>query len=70
MVVDGSAARVEYGTPATTLLTVRCGVQQFFTIARDPTKIRTVRRGLSIEGSVEQAEALFASMPLRVGSGR
>ena len=69
VVVDGPAARVEYGTSETPLLTVRCGVRQFFTIARDPTKIRTVRRGLSIEGSVEQAEGLFSSMPLRVGSG-
>ena len=69
VVVHGPAARVEYGTSETPLLTVRCGVRQFFTIARDPTKVRTVRRGLAIEGSVEQAEALFSSMPLRVGSG-
>ena len=67
VVVDGPAARVEYGTSATPLLTVRCDVRQFFILARDPTKVRTVRRGLSIEGSVEQAEALFSSMPLRVG---
>lgn len=69
VVVDGPAARVKYGTSGTPLLTVRCDVRQFFTIARDPTKVRTARRGLSIEGSVEQAEALFSSMPLRVGSG-
>jgi DNA-binding HxlR family transcriptional regulator len=68
--VDGSTARVAYGTSGTPLLTVRCDTRQFFTIARDPTKIRTARRGLSIEGSVEQAEALFSSMPLRVGAGR
>lgn len=68
VVVDGPSARVEYGTSATPVLTVRCGVRQFFTVARDPTKIRTLQRGLSIEGSVEQAEALFSSMPLRVGS--
>jgi hypothetical protein len=68
VVVDGRAAKVEYGTSRTPLLTVRCDIRQFFTIARDPTKVRTVRRGLSIEGSVEQAEALFSSMPLRVGS--
>ena len=69
VVVDGPAARVEYGTSESPLLTVRCGVRQFFTIARDPTKIRTVRRGLSIEGSAEQAEGLFSSMALRVGAG-
>jgi DNA-binding HxlR family transcriptional regulator len=69
VVVDGPAARVEYGTSGTPVLTVRCDVRQFFTIARDPAKVRTLRRGLSIDGSVEQAEALFSSMPLRVGSG-
>ena len=52
VVVDGRAARVEYGAPATPMLTVRCDVRQFFTIARDPTKLSTQRRGLSIQGSV------------------
>ena len=69
VVVNGPAARVEYGTSAKSVLTVRCDVRQFFTIARDPSKVRTMRRGLSIEGSVEQAEALFSSMPLTVGAG-
>jgi DNA-binding HxlR family transcriptional regulator len=69
VVVDGPAAKVVYGVVATPLLTVRCDVRQFFTIARDPTKVRTARPGLSIEGSVEQAEALFSSIPLRVRFG-
>jgi hypothetical protein len=69
VVVDGPAARVEYGTSGTPLLTVRCDVRPFFTVAMDPSKVRTLRRGLSIEGPVEQAEALFTSMPLRVGAG-
>ncbi len=69
VVVDGGAARVEYGAPAAPMLTVRCDVRQFFTIARDPTKLSTQRRGLSIQGSAERAEALFASMPLLVGAG-
>ena len=68
IVVDGNAARVEYGTSGTPVLTVRCDVRQFFTVARDSTKVGTKRRGLSIEGPVERAEALFAAMPLLVGA--
>jgi hypothetical protein len=69
VVVDGDTARVEYATSATPLLTVRCDARQFFTIARDPTKVSASRPGLAIEGSVARAKALFASMPLKVGSG-
>jgi hypothetical protein len=68
VVVDGRAAKVEYGTSRTPLLTVRCDVRQFFTIARDPTKVRTVRRGLSIEDRSSRPEALFRRCP-EVGSG-
>jgi len=67
--VDGPAATLDYGIPGTARLTVRCDIREFFTIARDPTKVRAGRRGLSIDGSVEQAAALFSAMPLRIGSG-
>jgi DNA-binding HxlR family transcriptional regulator len=67
--VDGPKATLGYGISGTPSLTVRCDARQFFTIARDPSKVRAGRRGLTIDGPVEQAAALFASMPLRVRAG-